>query len=68
MALLISEFKVRVGDPVDVCIGRALDPGTVAAHAADARHLMDWLREQTYRLSPRPITDLGYGFEFEDIL
>ena len=27
---------------------------------------MDFLRAETYRLSPCPIDDLGYGFEFED--
>jgi hypothetical protein len=27
--------------------------------------MMDYLRTETYRLSPRPIADLGYGFEFD---
>ena len=26
---------------------------------------MDYLRTETYRLSPVPIRDLGYGFDFE---
>ena len=67
MALLVNEFKVRVGEPVKVVIGRPLDPGRLAAHAGDARGMMDHLRAETYRLSPTPIPDLGYGFEFEDI-
>ena len=67
MALLVNEFKVRVGEPVRVVIGRPLDPGRLAAHAGDARGMMDYLRAETYRLSPTPIPDLGYGFEFEDI-
>ena len=29
--------------------------------------MMDYLRAETYRLSPTPIPDLGYGFEFEDV-
>ena len=28
---------------------------------------MDFLRRETYRLSPTPIRDLSYGFEFEDV-
>jgi putative hemolysin len=66
LALLVNEFKTRVGAPVRVAIGRPLDPAALAAHAGDARAMMDFLREQTYRLSPTPLHDLGYGFEFED--
>ncbi len=66
LALLVNEFKIRVGEPVRVVIGRPLDPAAIASHASDARALMDFLRAETYRLSPTPIHDLGYGFEFED--
>ena len=66
MALLVNEFKTRVGAPVKVVIGRPLDAGALGLHAADARAMMDYLRAETYRLSPRPIADLSYGFEFED--
>ena len=67
MALLVNEFKIRVGEPVRVVIGRPLDSGELAAFATDARGMMDYLRAETYRLSPTPISDLGYGFEFEDV-
>jgi putative hemolysin len=67
LALLVSEFKIRVGEPVRIAIGRPLDPAALAAHAGDARALMDFLRAETYRLSPTPIDDLSYGFEFEDV-
>jgi putative hemolysin len=67
MALLVNEFKTRVGEPVRVVVGRPLEPATLATHAGDARGLMDYLRTETYRLCPRPIPDLGYGFEFEDV-
>lgn len=66
LALLVNEFKHRVGAPVRVVIGRPLDPAALAAHVGDARAMMDYLRAETYRLSPKPLTDLGYGFEFED--
>ncbi len=55
MALLVNEFKIRVGAPVRVAIGRPLDPAALAARAGDAREMMDYLRAETYRLSPRPI-------------
>ncbi len=66
MALLIHQFKVRVGEKVPVVIGEPLDPAEIAARSSDAGALMDYLREETYRLSPEVIPDLGYGFEFED--
>lgn len=66
LALLVNEFKIRVGAPVRVVIGKPLDPAVIAALAGDARAMMDYLRAETYRLSPVPISDLSYGFEFED--
>jgi hypothetical protein len=33
--------------------------------AFDAKAMMDFLRRTTYELSPRPLPDLAYGFEFE---
>lgn len=66
LALLVKEFKARVGAPVGVVIGQPLDPRAIAAHAGDAQGLMDFLRAATYGLSPRPIRDLSYGFEFEE--
>jgi len=66
MALLIKEFRARVDEPVRVVIGRPLPPEGIAAHARDTRALMDYLRAQTYALSPRPLNHADLGFEFED--
>lgn len=66
LALLVKEFRARVGTPVRLVIGAPLDPARLAEKAGDAQGLMDYLRAETYRLSPVPIDDLGYGFEFED--
>ena len=65
MALLVNEFRARAGEPVRVVIGDALDPAEIAARAGKARGLMEYLRRQTYALSPTPIDNVGYGFEFE---
>jgi putative hemolysin len=66
LALLVNEFKARVGAPVRVVVGAPLPRAEIAARSGDARALMDYLRTETYRLSPEPIDDLGYGFEFEE--
>ncbi|MEM1343296.1 MAG: lysophospholipid acyltransferase family protein [Pseudomonadota bacterium] len=60
-ALLIKEFDSRVGEPIRVHLGKPLPPEEIAARHGDSRALMDFLRESTYRLSPRPIKDLSYG-------
>lgn len=64
MALLINEFKVRVGERVPVVIGEPLPPEDLAVHARDPAAMMDYLRRATYALSPRPLGDVGYGFDF----
>ena len=61
MALLISEFDSRVGEPLRVHVGRPLPPSEIEARRGDAPALMEYLRRQTYRLSPRPIRDLSHG-------
>ena len=60
-ALLISEFDSRVGEPIRVIVGKPLPRAEIAARRGDPVALMDYLRERTYRLSPRPIRDLSYG-------
>ncbi len=66
LALLISEFKRRVDEPVRVVIGEAIAPEEIAAHRGDTRAMMDFLRQRTYALSPEPLRSVDYGFEFEE--
>ena len=66
MALLINEFKRRVDEPVRVVVGDPIDRAQLAMHGGDAKGMMDFLRAQTYALSPTPIGEADYGFEFED--
>jgi hypothetical protein len=47
-------------------IGQPVCPNRIADFADDPRKLMDFLRAQTYALSPKPLKTLEYGFEFED--
>ena len=66
MGLLIKEFRARVGTPVRVVVGDPIDPYEIKAREKDARALMDYLRQSTYKLSPTPLKSLDYGFEFEE--
>jgi putative hemolysin len=66
LALLINEFKTRVGGKVRAVIGAPLPADEIAARRGDSRALMDYLRESTYRLSPTPLKDYGYGYDFEE--
>lgn len=66
MGFLIREFKKRVDTPVRVVVGDVIGRDVLNQCARDTRDLMDFLRKETYALSPQPIPDLGYGFEFEE--
>jgi len=66
LGLLIKEFRSRIDRPVDIVIGRPIPAERLAPHLKDGRGMMDFLREETYRLSPEPLKSLAYGFEFEE--
>ncbi|RYH10140.1 lysophospholipid acyltransferase family protein [Tropicimonas sp. IMCC6043] len=66
VALLIQEFRKRVDEPVRVAIGEPLSQARLEEHAHDSRAMMDFLRKETYSLSPKPLKSLDYGFEFEE--
>ncbi len=66
MALLIKEFKKRVDSPVRLVVGRPLEAAKLSQYATDPKSMMDFLRQQTYALSPRPLDTVAYGFEFEE--
>ncbi|MGI9372268.1 MAG: lysophospholipid acyltransferase family protein [Hyphomicrobiales bacterium] len=66
MALLIQEFKKRVDEPVRVVIGQPICSDALKQEAPDGRALMDRLREETYKLSPKPLKSNAYGYEYEE--
>lgn len=61
LALLIKEFGNRVGGPLRVSIGKPLADAEIGRRRRDPLALMDYLRRQTYRLSPGPLKDCPYG-------
>lgn len=65
MALLIGEFRMRVGAPVQIVVGDPIARADLARHRSDPKSMMDFLRARTYALSPRPLDAMSYGYEFE---
>ena len=65
MALLIKEFRRRVDEPVRVVVGDPIAPRDISTRKGDAFAMMDFLRAQTYALSPTPLRSFDFGFEFE---
>jgi putative hemolysin len=61
MALLISEFGSRVGAPLRINIGQPLPDAEIERRRRDPVALTDYLREQTYGLSPDPVENRSYG-------
>ncbi|PWK62615.1 lysophospholipid acyltransferase family protein [Roseicyclus mahoneyensis] len=66
MGLLIKEFRARVNSPVEVVIGQPIPRAALDPYAKDTKAMMEFLRETTYGLSPRPLDGRARGFEFED--
>lgn len=66
MGLYIKEFKKRIGTPVRVVIGEPIERDVLDALGGDSKAMMDFLREETYKLSPKPLQSDKYGFEFDE--
>lgn len=65
VALLINEFRARVDEPVRVVIGEPISRENLDPYRNDPRAMMDYLRAQTYKLSPKPLPSIAYGYEFD---
>lgn len=66
VALLIREFRARVDRPVRLAVGQPIARAEIDARRGDTRAMMDFLRAQTYALSPEPVDAGDLGFEFEE--
>ncbi|QEE35749.1 acyltransferase [Octadecabacter sp. SW4] len=65
VGMLIREFRSRMGQPVDVVIGRPVTAAALAPFCHDAKACMDFLRKATYELSPTPVAPEALGHEFD---
>jgi len=61
MALLLSEFESRVGEPLQVTVGKPLPAAEIKARARDGKALMRYLRQETYALSPEGAREYPNG-------
>ena len=65
LALLLKEFRARVGDPVRVVVGEPIASTTLDPLKGDPKAMMAFLRRATYDLSPVPLKSYDHGYEFE---
>lgn len=66
VGLLISEFRRRIRKDVPLVVGDPI-PKEAIERFDHPRELMDYLRETTYRLSPKPLKNYDFGYEYEKI-
>ena len=63
--LLLREFKLRLDKPVRIVIGKPIPRCRMDLFKNDPRKIMDFLRLETYKLSPNKNQTFEYGYEFE---
>jgi putative hemolysin len=66
VALLIKEFRRRIGGPVRVVVGEPIASAKLEPLKADSKKMMEFLRRSTYELSPVPLKSFDNGYEFEE--
>lgn len=52
--------------PVKITIGDPISADTLSAFSSVGKSMMDFLRNQTYALSPDCVLSSEYGFKFEE--
>ena len=65
LAMLLSEFRARMDEPVRVVIGEPIPPERLEALKSDPTAMMQSLRRATYALSPHALPSYDLGYEFE---
>ena len=65
MALLIKEFRRRTNDKVSVVVGAAFADHKIDEYKKSAEELMNFLRTETYKLSPEKTKGFDKGFDFD---
>ena len=65
MALLIKEFRRRTNDKVSVVVGEVFADNKINEYKKSAEELMNFLRTETYKLSPEKTKGFDKGFDFD---
>ena len=65
MGLLINEFRRKVDNEVKLSIGNILPSDELSARKNDANAMMNYLRNETYKLSTESERIFDVGFDFD---
>jgi 1-acyl-sn-glycerol-3-phosphate acyltransferase len=63
--LLVREFKLRTDTSVKIVIGRPISRDRMEVFKGNSKEMMDFLRRETYKLSPNKNQSFEYGYDFE---
>ena len=63
--LLMRECKLRLDKSVSLVIGKPVSRNILESYKNDPVGMMDFLRRETYKLSPNKNQTFEYGYEFE---
>jgi len=65
VGLMINEFRRRIDNKVKVAIGENLPVEQIKLRSKNPNEMMNYLRDQTYKLSPEKNYYKEFGFDFE---
>ena len=63
--LLVREFKLRTDTSVEIVIGQPISRDRINVFKDNSKEMMDFLRRETYKLSPNKHQSFEYGYDFE---
>lgn len=63
--LLVREFKLRTDTSVKIVIGRPISRVRLEVYKDNSKEMMDFLRRETYKLSPNKNQSFVYGYDFK---
>lgn len=63
--LLVREFKLRTDTSVKIVIGRPISRDRMEVYKDNSKEMMDFLRRETYKLSPNKNQSFVYGYDFK---
>jgi putative hemolysin len=63
--LLVREFKLRTDTSVEIVIGQPISRDRMEVYKDNSKEMMDFLRRETYKLSPNKNQSFEYGYDFE---
>ncbi len=62
LSLFLNEVHKKIGDDIEVVVGKPIDPAQIEALKSKPSELMEMLRVETYGLSGRPVSKGQFGW------